>query len=114
MKKFTLALMFFLYIPLMAVKLVPIHQEKVMGTQIKVYQIPANRYLYNKFTEKNGHEILEYGENMVMTQKDGLYYFVGETGKNLTGFVVSGNSRVIVLGVGHIAQGKLLKQAEKM
>ncbi|MGL4402558.1 MAG: hypothetical protein ACRCTS_02355 [Fusobacteriaceae bacterium] len=114
MKKFTLALMFFLYIPLMALKLVPIHEEKVMGTKIKVYQIPSNRYLYSKFSEKNGHHIIDSGENMLITQKDGLYYFIGESEKNLTGFVVSGNNRIIVLGVGHVAQGKLLKQAEKM
>ncbi|MGL4732588.1 MAG: hypothetical protein ACRDB2_02605 [Fusobacteriaceae bacterium] len=106
--------MFLLYIPAMAIKLIPIHEEKVMGTKIKVYQIPTTKYLYNKFTEKNGHEVLESGENMLITQKEGLYYFIGETEKNLTGFVVSGNNRIIVLGVGHIAQGKLLKQAEKM
>lgn len=114
MKKFTFLLMFLFHLPLLAIKLTPIHEEKVMGTEIKVYQIPSNSYLYNKFSEKNGHEILELGENMIITQKDGKYYFIGETEKNLTGFVVSGGNRVIVLGVGRIAQGKLLKQAEKL
>ncbi|MGL4980989.1 MAG: hypothetical protein ACRC40_03615 [Fusobacteriaceae bacterium] len=114
MKKFTLTLMFFLSIPIFAVKLIPVHEQKVMGTKIKVYQIPNSKYLYGKFTEKDGYQVIDYGENMLISQKDGLYYFIGETEKNLTGFVVSGNSRIMVLGVGHVAQGKLLKQAEEI
>ncbi|MGL6120718.1 MAG: hypothetical protein ACRC0V_09460 [Fusobacteriaceae bacterium] len=91
--------------------LIPVLTNNIMGNSLNVYQIPSEDYIFNFLKNKNDFEILESNGKTALFSKNDEFYFIGETDKNMTGFILQGKVKFMVKAIGQIAFKKLLEKA---
>lgn len=113
LRKLALIFMIFLFTNFksQALNLDPVLTDKIMGTFLRAYQLPYENYIFDFFESESDFEKLESEEKTALFFKGDEFYFIGETDKNMTGFILQGKTKFMVKAIGQIAYKKLLDKA---